>query len=104
VTPYLLAVDVGTLAARAGVFDAGGALFAAASASFTLHRPLEHHAVYRMDDIWAAVCRAVRDARAQAPAGEIGGIAFDATSGSLADTDTTTIGTPSTVAVSVFYK
>jgi len=32
------------------------------------------------------------------------GIAFDATSGSLADTDTTTIGTPSTVAVSVFYK
>ncbi len=79
-TPYLLAIDVGTLAARAGVFDAGGALVAAASASFTLHRPLEHHAVYRMDDIWAAVCRAVRDARAQAPAGEIGGIAFDATS------------------------
>jgi hypothetical protein len=32
------------------------------------------------------------------------GIAFDATGGSLADSDTTSIGTPSTVSVSIFYK
>jgi FGGY-family pentulose kinase len=78
--PTLLAVDVGTLAARAGLFDAGGALLASASAGFDLRRPHEHHAVYRMDEIWAAVCRAVREACGRVPGTLIGGVAFDATS------------------------
>jgi FGGY-family pentulose kinase len=76
----LLAIDVGTLAARAGLFDGSGALLASAAAGFDLHRPLEHHAVYRMDEIWAAVCRAVRAACGRVPGVAIGGVAFDATS------------------------
>jgi FGGY-family pentulose kinase len=73
-------VDVGTLSARAGVFHAGGALVATASAAFELHRPHEHHAVYRMDDIWHAVCRAVREVRACTEHAPIAALAFDATS------------------------
>jgi FGGY-family pentulose kinase len=77
---HLLAVDVGTLSARAGLFDAAGALLASESAGFALHRPAEHHAVYRMDEIWAAVARAVRAVRARSDHAPIAGLAFDATS------------------------
>jgi FGGY-family pentulose kinase len=80
VTPHLLAVDVGTASARAGLFDAAGTLLATASAGFDLYKPLDHHAVYRMDEIWQAVCGAVRDTIARAPGAVVGGIAFDATS------------------------
>ncbi|MFO1150636.1 MAG: FGGY-family carbohydrate kinase [Alsobacter sp.] len=78
----LLAVDVGTLSARAGLFDPHGRLVAAASAPFALLKPAEHHAVYRMDEIWQAVVLAVRDALAAEPGAEreVRGLAFDATS------------------------
>jgi FGGY-family pentulose kinase len=78
----LLAVDVGTLSARAGLFDATGGLLASASAGFELLRPAPHHAVYRMEAIWAAVTRAVRDALSLHPgaAARVCGMAFDATS------------------------
>jgi D-ribulokinase len=81
-TPHMLAIDVGTLSARAGLFDASGRLLAARSASFELMHPLDHHAVYRMDDIWSAVCQACRDALAAAPkiAYSVAAIAIDATS------------------------
>ena len=84
-TPHLLAIDVGTLSARAGLFDSGGRLIAASSASFELMRPLDHHAVYRMDDIWAAVCTASRNALAATPviAATVAGIAVDATSSTV---------------------
>jgi D-ribulokinase len=84
-TPHLLAIDVGTLSARAGLFDAEGRLIAARSASFPLINPLDHHAVYRMDDIWAAVCTAARDTLAAAPgiASTVAGIAIDATSSTV---------------------
>ena len=75
-TPHLLAIDVGTLSARAGLFDAKGKLIAAKSASFALMHPLDHHAVYRMDDIWAAVCAASRETLAAAP-GLAGSVAGD---------------------------
>ncbi|YBV96827.1 FGGY-family carbohydrate kinase [Phyllobacteriaceae bacterium JZ32] len=79
---HLLAIDVGTLSARAGLFDREGQLLACASASFELLTPAEHHAVYRMDDIWQAVCRASADCLAQLPelASSVAGVAFDATS------------------------
>src|SRR5262245_31545460 len=88
-TPRLLAIDVGTLSARAGLFDAGGRLIAARSASFELMHPLDNHAVYRMDDIWAAVCAASRDALAAAPeiAASVAGIAVDATSSTVIEAD-----------------
>ncbi len=77
---HLLAVDVGTLSARAGLFDRSGALLASEAAGFDLHRPHEHHAVYRMDEIWGAVCRAVRAVRARTRHAPIAAVAFDATS------------------------
>jgi FGGY-family pentulose kinase len=79
---FVLSIDVGTLSARAGLFDASGTLVAARSAPFELRRPAEHHAVYRMDEIWAAVAAATRAAVAEAPdaAKEIAGVAVDATS------------------------
>jgi FGGY-family pentulose kinase len=79
---HLLAIDVGTASARAGVFDATGGLVAAASAPFELLTPLEHHAVYRMDDIWRAVGEAARTAVSVVPraAASLRGVAFDATS------------------------
>ena len=78
----LLAIDVGTLSARAGLFDASGRLVTARSHPFELLRPAENHAVYRMDEIWAAVCAAIRAAIADAPgaAAAIAGVAVDATS------------------------
>lgn len=80
--PTLLAVDIGTLSARAGLFDARGGCIATATAPFPLLRPLERHAVYRMDDIWAATTAAIRDCLSKAPdrAGAIAAVAFDATS------------------------
>ena len=60
-TAHLFAVDVGTLSARVGLFDARGNLIATRSAGFTRMHPAEHHAVYRMDEIWSAVCRASRE-------------------------------------------
>lgn len=81
-----LGIDVGTLSARAGLFDAGGAFLGAASAGFELRRPEHNHAVYRMDEIWAAVTRAVIECVAAAkaggldPHGRVAALAFDATS------------------------
>lgn len=81
-TRYLVAIDVGTRSARAGLFDAEGGLRAAQSAPIELLNPAEHQAVYRMDDIWRAVGLAVRGALDAAPdaRGSIAGIAVDATS------------------------
>ncbi len=85
----LLSVDVGTLSARAGLFDASGQLLGSSTAAFPLHRPAPQQAVYRMDEIWDAVTRAVRGALAAVPgaAGRVRALAFDATS-SLALTHT----------------
>lgn len=88
-TPLVLAVDVGTLSARAGLFAPDGRCLAARQAPFRLLRPAEHHAVYRMAEIWAAVGACVREALAAEPgaAARVVGLAFDATS-SLALTAT----------------
>ena len=81
-----LGIDVGTLSARAGLFDKHGTLVSVADAAFSLLRPQEHHAVYRMDDIWAAVLQAAREcvaaARAEGhdPYSSVAAMAFDATS------------------------
>jgi FGGY-family pentulose kinase len=78
----LLAVDVGTLSARAGVFDAAGALLGTATAPFVLRRPAPGFALYRMAEIEAAAAQAIRAALASVPgaAPRIAGLAFDATS------------------------
>lgn len=76
-----LGVDVGTGSARAGLFDAAGAMLACASRPIQLWRPEPHFAEQSSDDIWSAVCAAVRDAltvAAVSPA-HVRGVGFDAT-------------------------
>ncbi len=77
----LCAVDVGTGSARAGIFDRNGHLLARASEAVTRVRPAGGGAAQDSENIWRAVCGAVRSAVARAtiePA-RIAAIGFDAT-------------------------
>lgn len=77
----VVAVDLGSSSARAGVFDARGKRLARAEIGFSTARPLPDHAEHQSEEIWRAVCAAVRAALAQAdvaPA-DVAGLAFDAT-------------------------
>ena len=77
----LCAVDVGTGSARAGIFDATGKLLGRADHPIAMNRPRPGHAEHDSEDIWRAVCVAVRGALANAGAdpADIAGISFDAT-------------------------
>jgi FGGY-family pentulose kinase len=77
----LLAVDVGTGSARAGLFDGSGHLLAKANHPILLERPAADHAEHSSDDIWQAVCASVREACAAAKvrAERVAGLSFDAT-------------------------
>lgn len=78
---YLVAVDVGTGSARAGVFDKSGGLIARSTHPILMHRPKENHAEHDSADIWDAVCFVVRHALSDAgiPASSVAAIGFDAT-------------------------
>ncbi|MBN9251233.1 MAG: ribulokinase, partial [Mesorhizobium sp.] len=78
---YVCAVDVGTGSARAGVFDCKGVLLGRAEHPIAMHQPSPNHAEHDSEDIWRAVCKAVRDARdkAKVAPSDIVGLAFDAT-------------------------
>lgn len=76
-----LGIDVGTASARAGVFDHTGRMLAAAVHPIRIWRPQPDFVEQSSDDIWRAVCTAVRQAVRQAgcePA-DIRGLGFDAT-------------------------
>ncbi len=75
------AVDVGTASARAGILDRGGKLLGRAAAPIDMNQPEAHHAEQDSEQIWAAVCTAVRGALTQAGARpeHVAGISFDAT-------------------------
>jgi FGGY-family pentulose kinase len=77
----VMAVDVGTGSARAGLFDADGRMLARDSRPIALNRPAPDHAEQDSDDIGRAVCAAARAARGKAglPAEAVAGISFDAT-------------------------
>ena len=77
----IVAVDIGTGSARAGIFDAVGTLLARADYPILMNRPEENHAEHDSENIWSAVCIAVKTARAKAgvPAEAIAAIGFDAT-------------------------
>ena len=77
----LLAVDVGTGSARAGLFDANGRRLARATHPIRLERPAADHAEHSSEDIWQAVCAAVQKARKEArvDARDVAGVSFDAT-------------------------
>jgi FGGY-family pentulose kinase len=77
----VMAVDVGTGSARAGLFDASGRMLARDSRPIAMNRPAPDHAEQDSDDIWRAICAAARSARAEAglPAEAVAGVSFDAT-------------------------
>ncbi|MDB5523653.1 MAG: ribulokinase [Rhizobium sp.] len=78
---FVVAVDVGTGSARAGVFDRKGTLFARASRPIAMNREDGVTAEHSSADIWSAVAHSVREAVATAgidPA-LVDAIGFDAT-------------------------
>jgi FGGY-family pentulose kinase len=77
----VMAVDVGTGSARAGLFDRAGRMLARATRPIALHQPLPDHAEQGSDDIWQAVCGAAREARERAGVAPeaVLGLSFDAT-------------------------
>ena len=78
---HVCGVDVGTGSARAGIFARDGSMIARAERAIKMNRPLANHAEHDSEDIWQAVCGAVREARSAAglPAERIAGIGFDGT-------------------------
>jgi D-ribulokinase len=77
----LVAVDVGTGSARAGVLNAEGKLLARAEHAIAMNTPKSEHAEHNSENIWSAVCIAVRAAMegAGVAANRVAGISFDAT-------------------------
>ncbi|SHJ17439.1 D-ribulokinase [Palleronia salina] len=78
---HVIGVDVGTGSARAGVFDLSGNLAGTASASIAVHREGGDIVEQSSEDIWQAICTAVRGAvkAANVSGPDIAGIGFDAT-------------------------
>lgn len=78
---YLIGIDVGTGSARAGVFDLTGRMVGSSRADLTLWRDEGSIVEQSGEQIWSAVCSAVRGAVGAAgvdPA-RVSGIGFDAT-------------------------
>jgi FGGY-family pentulose kinase len=77
----LVGVDVGTGSARAGVFTCHGDFLGRSEHPILMRRTDANFAEHDSEDIWAAVCTAVRMAVAQAGADakDVVGIGFDAT-------------------------
>ncbi|HWK68701.1 MAG TPA: FGGY-family carbohydrate kinase [Rhizobiaceae bacterium] len=75
------AVDVGTGSARSAIVDRTGKLLGRAEHPIAVNRPAPGHAEHDSEDIWSAVCEAVRAARERAgvAASDVAGISFDAT-------------------------
>jgi D-ribulokinase len=76
-----IGVDVGTLSARAGVFDSAGQLIASARRPIVLWREPGDIVEQSSDNIWSAVTSAVREAigASDLPAEAVRGMGFDAT-------------------------
>jgi D-ribulokinase len=77
---YLIGVDVGTGSARAGLFNLAGEMLAMARQDIRLWRD-GASVEQSSDDIWRAVCAAVREAVAKSGvrSEQIAGLGFDAT-------------------------
>lgn len=78
---YVIGVDVGTGSARAGIFDARGAMLASATEPIQMWKPKPDHVEQSSQDIWRAVGKTARACREEAgiDASHVAGISFDAT-------------------------
>src|ERR1700761_3769161 len=76
-----IGVDVGTLSARAGVFDSAGQLMASARRPIAIWREPAEIVEQSSDDIWRAATSAVREAveASGLPPEAVRGMGFDAT-------------------------
>ncbi|SNR69784.1 ribulokinase [Paracoccus sediminis] len=77
--PIFLGIDVGTGSARAGLFDADGHMLSSAKRDIALWRDGADIAEQSGDDIWSAICAAVREAMEGIAPARVAGIGFDAT-------------------------
>ena len=77
----VVGIDVGTGSARAGVLGRDGALLGRAEHPIEMHQPRTNHSEHDSEQIWAAVCHAVRGAldAAGVAGSAVAGISFDAT-------------------------
>jgi FGGY-family pentulose kinase len=77
----VIGVDVGTGSARAGVLDRSGRLLGRAEIPIDMQQPETNHAEHDSEQIWSAVCAAVRGAlgAANTDGARVAGISFDAT-------------------------
>ncbi|MBU1307205.1 MAG: ribulokinase, partial [Alphaproteobacteria bacterium] len=77
----VVAVDVGTTSARAGVLTLEGILLGRAEQLIDMQRSDANHAEHNSEQIWQAVCTAVRQAMALAGAqpDQVVGLGLDAT-------------------------
>src|SRR5215831_17306245 len=79
--PAFIGVDVGTLSARAGIFDEKGNLLATAKQPIKIWYEAGDIVEQSSSDIWEACATCVRSAMKEAALapGAVGGIGFDAT-------------------------
>ncbi|WP_434361094.1 FGGY-family carbohydrate kinase [Parasalinivibrio latis] len=78
---FYIGIDVGSGSARAGVFDANGVKAGEASCPIDIYRPQPDFVEQSSDNIWQAVCDAVKKAVLQAGINpdDVNGIGVDAT-------------------------
>lgn len=78
---YVVAVDVGTGSARAGVYDRRGRSLGRSSFPISMKISGGRFAEHDSEDIWKAVCRAVKGARDEAGIApdDVAAVGFDAT-------------------------
>lgn len=78
---YVIGVDVGTGSARAGIFNLRGRMISTAVHPILIFRPQANHVEHSSQNIWQAVCSAVRGALKSGEVNpqQVVGISFDAT-------------------------
>ena len=78
---HVIAVDVGTGSARAGIVDRNGTLLVRCDEPIVLRRPSDDRGEHASQDVWRACCTVVRAALAETGLGShrIAAIGFDAT-------------------------
>jgi FGGY-family pentulose kinase len=75
----VLGVDVGTGSARAGAFTLEGRMLGQAAQPIRMWKPESDFVQQSSEDIWIAICTAVRSVLSRLPDVQVAGIGFDAT-------------------------